>query len=77
LLFKFFLNHFFYFIFIHIAKIFYKKIVNINFQFKKKVRDRRNRLSPESLEDTMLIYENVNIQNDDDEDGEDESLNDD
>ena len=39
-----------------------------------KVWNRRNRLSPEAVENTMLIYENERIQNeDDDEDYENES----
>lgn len=33
----------------------------------KKVKLRRNRLSPETVEDTMIIYENENFNDDNDE----------
>ena len=46
----------------------------IFFSWNLKVWNRRNRLSPEAVENTMLIYENDRIQNeDDDEDYKNES----
>ena len=46
----------------------------IFFSWNLKVWNRRNRLSPEAVENTMLIYENERIHNeDDDEDYENES----
>ena len=44
----------------------------IKLELTLKIWDRRIRLSPEAVEDTMLIYENSKIQNDNDKESETE-----